>query len=65
LPLFFIKGTYQYNILQQSPLYMVNFFVSFMPLGFIVTWVYVKNNRDLFFETRHVGDLLGEGKSRN
>jgi membrane protease YdiL (CAAX protease family) len=107
LPLFFIPGTYHYNILQQSPLYMANFFVSIMPLGFIVTWVYVKNNRsifatmifhffvnllqekvamtqitkcvetlvlfaaaaivvvcnrDLFFETRHVGNLLGEGE---
>jgi membrane protease YdiL (CAAX protease family) len=107
LPLFFIPGTYHYNILQQSPLYMANFFVSIMPLGFIVTWVYVKNNRsifatvifhffvnllqekvamtqitkcvetlvlfaaaaivvvcnrDLFFETRHIGNLLGEGK---
>jgi membrane protease YdiL (CAAX protease family) len=107
LPLFFIPGTYHYNILQQNPLYMANFFVSIMPLGFIVTWVYVKNNRsifatmifhffvnllqekiamtqttkcvetlvlfaaavivvvcnrDLFFETRHIGNLLGERK---
>jgi membrane protease YdiL (CAAX protease family) len=107
LPLFFVPGSYHYNILQQNPLYMVNFFVSIMPLGFIVTWVYVKNNRsifatmifhffvnllqekvamtqttkcvetlvlfvamaivvvcnrDLFFETRHIGNLLGEEK---
>ncbi|MDR1961706.1 MAG: CPBP family intramembrane metalloprotease [Gracilibacteraceae bacterium] len=48
MPLFFIEGTYHYNILQQSPLYMVNFFVSIMPLGFIVTWVYVKNERSIF-----------------
>jgi membrane protease YdiL (CAAX protease family) len=48
LPLFFIPGTYHYNILQQSPLYMANFFISIMPLGFIVTWVYVKNNRSIF-----------------
>jgi membrane protease YdiL (CAAX protease family) len=48
LPLFFIPGTYHYNILQQSPLYMANFFVSIMPLGFLVTWVYVKNNRSIF-----------------
>ena len=107
LPLFFIPDTYQYNILQESPLYMVNFFVSIIPLGFIVTWVYVKNNRslfasiifhffvnlmqekiamtnttkcvetlvlfiaafivvvlnkDLFFEKRHIGNLLGDAK---
>lgn len=48
LPLFFIPDTYQYNILQENPLYMVNFFVSILPLGFIVTWVYVQNNRSLF-----------------
>ena len=103
LPLFFMPETYQYNILQQSPWYMINFFVSIMPLGFLFTWVYVKNersilacmifhffvnllqekialtqatkcvetfvlfivaiivvalNRDMFFETRHIGRLL-------
>jgi membrane protease YdiL (CAAX protease family) len=47
-PLFFVPDTYHYNILQQNPLYMVNFFVSIMPLGFLVTWVYVKNNRSIF-----------------
>ena len=47
LPLFFIPETYQYNILQQSPWYMMNFFVSIMPLGFLFTWVYVKNERSI------------------
>jgi len=105
IPLFFIEGTYQANILAMNPLYMVNFFVSMMPLGFIFTWVYVGNNRsifacsifhfivnflqeqidmtqntkciesvfvliaaiiivacnkDMFFEKRHVGNILGE-----
>jgi len=48
LPLFFIPDTYHYNILHESPLYMINFLISIMPLGFIVTWVYVKNERSLF-----------------
>jgi len=48
LPLFFIPDTYHYNILHESPLFMANFFISILPLGFIVTWVYVKNNRSLF-----------------
>ena len=48
LPLFFIPDTYHYNILHENPLYMLNFFISIMPLGFIVTWVYVKNQRSLF-----------------
>jgi membrane protease YdiL (CAAX protease family) len=104
LPLFLIPGTYQWEILRQNPWFMVNFLVSIIPLGFLVTWVYVKNgrsiiacvifhffvnllqeevamtlvtkcvetavlfiaaavviavNQDLFFETRHVGNLLG------
>jgi len=105
LPLFFIPDTYHFNILLESPFYMVNFFVSIIPLSFMFTWVYVKNersilacmifhffvnflqekiamtdttkcvqtlvlfvmagiivalNKDLFFETRHVGRLLPE-----
>jgi membrane protease YdiL (CAAX protease family) len=102
LPLIFIKGTYQAG-LTVNPLYVVNFFVSGIPLGFIITWVYLASdrsilacmifhlfvnfmqekiamtpetkcvetivvtiaaavivlaNRDMFFETRHVGRLL-------
>ena len=47
LPLFFIVDTYHFNILQESPLFALNFFISIMPLGFIMTWVYVKNNRSI------------------
>lgn len=105
LPLFFINGTYQSMILEMNPLYMINFFVSIMPLGFVFTWIYVGNNRsifacsifhfvvnflqelinmtqntkcietlvlyvvaviivlcnkDMFFEKRHIGNILGE-----
>ncbi len=113
-PLLFIKGTYQAGLMV-NPLYVINFFVSGIPLGFIITWVYlasdrsilacmifhlfvnfmqekiamtpetkcvetlvviaataiiVLKNRDMFFETRHVGWLLedvgrkGEGNER-
>ena len=111
-PLIFIKGTYQAGLMV-NPLYVVNFFVSGIPLGFIITWVYlasnrsvlacmifhlfvnfmqekiamtpetkcvetlvviaataviVLRNRDMFFETRHVGRLLenvtAEGEKR-
>jgi len=48
LPLFFISGTYQAMILEMNPLYMINFFVSIMPLGFLFTWIYVGNNRSIF-----------------
>ena len=103
IPLFWVPGTYHYEIRQMSFLYMINFLVSVVPFGFITTWVYVKNgrsmlasilfhlfvnfcqekiamtqttkcveslvvfvaatlivlaNRDMFFETRHVGHIL-------
>ena len=103
-PLLFIKGTYQAGLMV-NPLYVVNFFVSGIPLGYIITWVYLASdrsilacmifhlfvnflqekiamtpetkcvetlvvtaaaavivirNKDMFFETRHVGRLLEE-----
>ena len=102
LPLIFIQGTYQAGLMV-NPLYVVNFFISGIPLGFIITWVYLASdrsilacmiyhlfvnfmqekiamtpetkcietavvtivaaiivirNKDMFFETRHVGKLL-------
>ncbi len=48
LPLFFIPDTYHFNILHESPWFAVNFLVSILPLGFIFTWVYVKNERSIF-----------------
>lgn len=107
LPLFLIEGTYQYSLAQLGPLYVINFLVSVIPLDFIQTLVYVKNNRsmlatiifhlfiniaqekiamtpetkcietifitilaiiivltnkDMFFETRHIGHMLDEQK---
>ena len=48
LPLFFIPGTYQNNIMQMNIWFMVNFFVSTFPLSFFMTWVYVKSRRSIF-----------------
>ena len=48
LPLFLIPDTYHYNILHASPWFAVNFVMSILPLGFIFTWVYVKNERSIF-----------------
>lgn len=47
LPLFWIPGTYQCGLRQMGFVYMLNFLVSIVPLGFITTWVYVKNNRSM------------------
>lgn len=110
LPLFLIPGTYQAGLLQLGYSYALNFLVGVVPLGFLTTWVYVKNNRsmlacivfhlfvnffqekialtpetkcvetlvitaaaavvvlanrDLFFETRHVGRLLEYREGEN
>ena len=101
-PLIFIQGTYQAGLMV-NPLYVINFFISGIPLGFLITWVYLVSdrsilacmifhlfvnfmqekiamtpetkcvetivitiaaaiiviaNKDMFFETRHVGRLL-------
>ena len=44
LPLIFIQGTYQAGLMV-NPLYVVNFFISGIPLGFIITWVYLVSDR--------------------
>ena len=46
LPLIFIRGTYQAGLMV-NPLYVVNFFVSGIPLGFIITWVYLVSDRSI------------------
>ncbi len=103
LPLFWVAGTYQYGLREMGVVYILNFLLSVIPLNFLQTWVYVKNNRsmlatiifhlfinimqekinmtpetkcietifvviaavivvmtnkELFFETKHVGNLL-------
>ena len=46
LPLIFIRGTYQAGLMV-NPLYVVNFFVSGIPMGFIITWVYLASDRSI------------------
>lgn len=105
VPLFWIPGTYQYGLKEMGIVYVINFLLSVIPLDFLQTWVYVKNNRsmlatiifhlfinimqekidmtpetkciqtifvviaaiiivvinkEMFFETKHVGNLLEE-----
>ena len=47
LPLFCIKGTYHYGLQELGVLYVLNFLIGVIPLGFLTTWVYVKNNRSM------------------
>ena len=45
-PLIFIEGTYQAGLMV-NPLYVINFFVSAIPMGFIITWVYLASDRSI------------------
>lgn len=38
-PLLFIEGTYQYHLRELGIFYVINFFVSILPLAFIIGWV--------------------------
>ncbi|MCR5355962.1 MAG: CPBP family intramembrane metalloprotease [Lachnospiraceae bacterium] len=45
-PLIFIQGTYQASLMV-DPLYVINFFVSGIPMGFVITWVYLASDRSI------------------
>ena len=47
LPLFWIEGTYHYGLRELGVGYVLNFLISVSPMGFLTTWVYVKNNRSM------------------
>lgn len=47
LPLFWIEGTYHYVLKELGIVYVLNFFVSVIPMNFLTTWVYIKNNRSM------------------
>lgn len=47
LPLFWIEGTYHYGLRELGIGYMLNFLISVVPMGFLTTWVYVRNNRSM------------------
>ncbi|MBO4389593.1 MAG: CPBP family intramembrane metalloprotease [Lachnospiraceae bacterium] len=47
LPLFLIPGSYQNTLTELGPFYMINFLVCTIPMNFIQTWVYIKNNRSM------------------
>ena len=45
-PLIFIQGTYQAGLMV-NPIYVINFFVSGIPMGFVITWVYLESDRSI------------------
>lgn len=47
LPLFWIPGTYQFGLRELGIGYMLNFFISTVPMVFLTEWVYVRNGRSM------------------
>lgn len=46
-PLIFVKDSYQYEIYQENIWFAVNFFVSIVPMGVIISWVCIKNQKSV------------------
>ena len=38
---------YQYEIFKENVWYAVNFFVSVIPMGVIISWIYIKNGKSV------------------
>lgn len=46
-PLIFVKDSYQYEIFNQNVWYGVNFFISIIPMGLIISWMCVRNGKSV------------------
>jgi membrane protease YdiL (CAAX protease family) len=46
-PLIFVKDSYQYEIFHQNIWFGVNFFVSIIPMGVIISWICLKSNKSI------------------
>lgn len=46
-PLIFVNNSYQYEILHENIWYAVNFFVSIIPMGIIISWICIKNRKSV------------------
>ncbi|MDY9924873.1 MmRce1 family CPBP family CAAX prenyl protease [Methanosarcina sp.] len=46
-PLIFVNHFYQYEIFHENIWYAVNFFVSIIPMGVIISWIYMKNGKSV------------------
>jgi len=48
LPLVFVHGSYQWEIMQESVVYGLNFFIGIVPMGFIISWICIRNRKSIF-----------------
>lgn len=46
-PLIFVKGSYQYEIFQANTWFGINFFVSIIPMGMLISWICAKNGKSI------------------
>lgn len=46
-PLLFVEDSYQYEIFQQNIWFAVNFFISIVPMGIIISWICLKNGKSV------------------
>ncbi len=46
-PLLFVKDSYQYEIFHENVWFAVNFFVSIVPMGMIISWICLKNRKSV------------------
>ncbi|WP_440955701.1 MmRce1 family CPBP family CAAX prenyl protease [Methanosarcina sp. Mfa9] len=46
-PMIFVNNSYQYEIFHENIWFGVNFFVSIIPLGMIISWICIKNGKSI------------------
>jgi membrane protease YdiL (CAAX protease family) len=46
-PLLFVNNSYQYEIFHQNIWFAVNFFISIIPMGIILSWICMKNGKSI------------------
>jgi membrane protease YdiL (CAAX protease family) len=47
-PAVLVRGSYQYQLAQMdNPLFVINFFVSILPVAVVANWLYYKNRRSI------------------
>ncbi|NOY59552.1 MAG: CPBP family intramembrane metalloprotease [Calditrichaeota bacterium] len=46
-PLIFVNNSYQYEIFHENIWFGINFFVSIIPMGFIISWICIKNRKSV------------------
>ncbi len=46
-PLIFVNNSYQYEVFHENIWFGVNFFLSIIPMGFIISWICAKNRKSI------------------